>query len=257
MASRSVALITGASRGIGAATARELARRGYALALTARSADALAALVAELQRGGCQALAIPADLCAPAAAETIVNAAHDHFGRVDVLINNAGVGSGGRTISHVADEDIERMMATNLHAPIALTRAILPSMIERRSGAIIFVASIAAHIGLPTSVIYAASKFGLRGFAIGLRREVARCGVHVTLVSPGFIDTDMAKALGGTPKAPPELVAKTIARALTHPRREFFVPRYYRLAIWLDRACPGFFDWALGRLASRRYRDPL
>ena len=244
---RPVALVTGASRGIGAAAARELARRGYALALAARSVGGLQALAAELSAAGSPALPIPTDLCRPEEVERLARLALGHFGRVDVLVNNAGLGGSGRRLMRLADDDIEATLATNLHAPIALTRALLPGMLERRRGAVIFIASIAAHVGLPASSLYCTTKFGLRGFALTLRRELLRSGVGVTIVSPGFIDTDMTSWLRGFPKAPPELVARVIADAIERPRREVIVPGYYRLGIWLERALPWLADVALSR----------
>jgi short-subunit dehydrogenase len=248
---RPIALITGASRGIGAATARELARRGYALALAARTATDLQALAAELSAHGSPALPIPTDLRRPEQVTRLARIALDHFGRVDALVNNAGVGGNGQPFAYADEDAIHTSLAVNLEAPIALTRALLPGMLERRRGAIVFIASIAGHIGLPTATPYSATKFGLRGFAIGLRREVLRQGVGVTIVSPGFIDTDMTAWLRGFPKAPPDLVARAVADALTCPRRELIVPGYYRLAIWLERKLP----WLADALLSRRGRD--
>lgn len=243
-----VALITGASRGIGAAVAHELARRGYALALAARSQHALLTLAAQLTRSGSPALPIPTDMQEPEQIDRLVRLVFAHFGRVDVLVNNAGIGGAGRRFARTSAADIDAMLATNLAAPIRLTRAVLPHMLARRSGAIILIGSVAGQIGLPTSALYSASKFGLRGFALGLRREVARAGVHVTLVAPGFIDTTMTTWLRGVPKEPPSLVARAVAEAIEHPRREIFVPGYYRLFVWLDRLAPGLIDLAL-RLA--------
>jgi short-subunit dehydrogenase len=248
---RPVALITGASRGIGAATARELARRGYALALAARTTTDLQTLAAELHALGCPALPIPTDLRRPEEVARLARIALGHFGRVDVLVNNAGIGVKNGLFAHMDDDDIHTVMATNLTAPIALTQALLPGMLERRSGAIVFIASVAGHIGLPKSVLYSASKFGLRGFALGLRREMQRYGIGVTIVSPGFIDTAMTAWLRGFPKAPPELVATAIADAIVRPRRELVVPGYYRLLIGLERMLPWLAD-ALLRWRGRR-----
>jgi len=244
--SRPVALVTGASRGIGAATARELARRGYALALAARSAGPLATLAGELARTGTPALPFPTDMRSSSDLRRLVELALGHFGRVDALIHNAGIGGAG-PVARMPPDTAIATLETNLLAPIELTRALLPQMLERRRGAIVFVASVVGHIGLPASAVYSASKFGLRGFAIGLRREVQRRGVGVTIVSPGFIDTDMTRWLRGFPKAPPELVARVIARSLQQPRREVVTPGAYRLAIWLERWLPWLADAALSR----------
>jgi short-subunit dehydrogenase len=248
MNQRPVALITGASRGIGAATARELGRRGYALVLAARSADALTRLAGELSRSGCPALPIPTDVCQLDQVRRLAHLAREHFGQIDVLINNAGIASGD-VVTRIPDAAIDVQIATNLLAPIALTRALLPGMLARRGGAIIFVASVAGHIGLPTSATYSATKFGLRGFAIGLRREVAHYGVDVAIVSPGFIDTAINEARRPLPKAPPERVARVIADLIERPRREVFTPGYYRLFVWLDRLAPGLIDLVLRQRA--------
>ena len=239
-----VALITGASRGIGEATARELARRGYALALAARSAGRLETLAAEISRAGTPALPIPTDLCNLEAVHRLARLALARFGQVDALIHNAGIGGHG-AVARLADGDAAATIATNLLAPIELTRALLPKMLDRGSGRIVFVASVAGHIGLPASATYSASKFGLRGFAHGLRREVARYGVGVTIVSPGFIKTDMTRWMGDLPLPGPALVARAIAGALERPRRELFVPGYYRLPVWLEHLLPGLADLAL------------
>src|SRR5438128_4477077 len=235
---RPVALITGASRGIGAATARELARRGYGLALAARSTTDLQALAAELSASGSPALPIPTDMRRPEELRRLARLTLDHFGRVDALVNNAGIGGNDRPVVRLADEDIDSTIETNLLAPITLTRALLPGMLERRSGAIVFIASVAGHIGLPTSALYSTTKFGLRGFANALRREVRRQGVCVTIVSPGFIATAMTEGIRGIPMPSPDRIARTVADALVHPRREVVVPGYYWLAIWLERMLP-------------------
>jgi NAD(P)-dependent dehydrogenase (short-subunit alcohol dehydrogenase family) len=239
-----VALITGASRGIGAATARELARRGYALALAARSAGPLATLAAELSRGGTPALPIPTDLRSPDELQRLARLALAHFGRVDALIHNAGIG-GDRQVAQMDGATVATIIDTNLRAPIELTRVLLPGMLERRRGAIVFVASVLGHIGMPSSPIYSASKFGLCGFAHSLRREVAHRGIGVTIISPGLIKTDMTRWMGDLPFPGPEIVACAIADALVRPRRELFVPRAYRLLVWLEHLLPGVADMAL------------
>ena len=244
--SAQVALITGASRGIGAATARALARRGYALVLAARSAGPLEALAAELSRSGAPALPIPTDLRSLDEIQRLARLALAHFGRVDVLIHNAGIG-GDRPIARVDGPTVAAIIDTNLRAPIELTRALLPNMLERRRGTIIFVASVVGHIGMPSSAIYSASKFGLRGFAHGLRREVAQRGVGVTIISPGFIKTDMTRWMGDLPFPGPQIVARAIVSAIARPRREVFVPRYYRLLVWLEHLLPGVADAVLRR----------
>jgi short-subunit dehydrogenase len=238
-----IALITGASRGIGEATARELARRGYALALAGRSAGQLETLAGELTRAGTPALPIATDLRSPAELQRLANMALGHFGRVDALILNAGIGGAGR-IARMPADAAAATIETNLVAPIALTHALLPQMLQRRHGAIVFVGSVAGRIGLPGSAVYSASKFGLRGFADGLRREVAPHGVGVTLVAPGFIRTAMTERIR-IPLPGPAVVARVIANAIERPRREVFVPGYYRLLVWAAQLAPGLADLAL------------
>jgi short-subunit dehydrogenase len=243
-----VALITGASRGIGAATARELARRGFALALAARSAGPLQALAAELSRAGAPTVPIPTDLRGAEDVRRLARLTLAHFGRVDALIHNAGVGGSG-AVARMSEGTPEATITTNLLAPIELTRLLLPQMLERRSGRIVLIGSIAGHIGLPGSAIYSASKFGLRGFADGLRREVAHRGVGVTLVSPGFIKTEMTRWMGDLPLPGPEIVARAVAKAIEHPRREIVVPGYYRAAVWAANLMPWLADVVLRRRA--------
>jgi short-subunit dehydrogenase len=243
---RPVALVTGASRGIGEATARELARRGYALALAARSVDPLQRLAADLSRAGAPALPLPTDMRDLGEVRRLARLALEQFGRVDALIHNAGVGGSG-SVARMTEGTPEATLNTNLVAPVELTRLLLPQMLERRGGAIVFIASIAGHIGLPASATYSASKFGLRGFADGLRREVAHRGIGVTVISPGFIRTEMTKWMGNLPFPGPEIVARAVARALVRPRREIVVPGYYRAAVWAAALLPGLADAALRR----------
>jgi short-subunit dehydrogenase len=245
MQTRKVALVTGASRGIGEATAHELAARGYALVLAARSVEPLQHVAADLIRAGASALAVPTDMSRMAEVERLARIALAQFGRVDVVVQNAGVGGSGKTLLDLEDAQVDALLDTNLTAPILLTRLLLPQMIERGSGSIIFIASVAGSIGLPTSTIYSASKFGLRGFALGLRREVGHKGVGVSIISPGFIETAMTEHLRTIPMAQPELVARAIANAIKRPRREQFVPGYYRLLVSLERSAPWLLDGAL------------
>lgn len=249
MSTPPVALITGASRGIGAATARELARRGYALVLAARSAGPLADLAGELGRRGAPALPIAADLCSAAEVGRLAAATLGVFGRVDVLIHNAGIGGAG-PVARMDGAAATATLATNLIAPIELTRLLLPHMLARGSGAIIFISSVAGSLGIPGSSVYSASKFGLRGFAESLRREVARRGVGVTIISPGFIRTALTADLR-LPMPGPALVARAGARAIEHPRREVFVPSYYRPLVWAAQALPWLADLALQRPRRR------
>lgn len=240
-----VALVTGASRGIGAATARELARRGYALVLAARSQQRLEELAQECRQSGVAALVVPTDLSSMADVERLAQIALHHFGRVDLVIHNAGLGGSGKLLAQTDPHAIRQLLAVNLEAPVALTRALLPHMIERGSGSFVFVGSVVGRVAVPTSVAYSASKHGLRGFALALRREVRRYGIDVTLVAPGFVATDMTARLRGIPKVTPERVARVIADAAVQPRREIVTPWYYRPICTLEMLFPWAIDVAL------------
>ncbi len=236
-----VALVTGSSSGIGAATARELARRGARVVLAARRADLLDAQAEAIAAAGGEAIAIPTDVTDTAQIEALVARATAHYGRIDILVNNAGIGS-LRTFAAMSREDIERMLDTNLRGVVLLTHAVLPGMLERRHGAIIAVASVAGHVAVDP--IYSATKYAMRGFSLSLRRQLAGSGVSVSVVSPGFIRSNMTSRsrlrLPG-----PEIVATAIADLVTHPRREVVRPRYYRPAIWAERALPWLADRVL------------
>jgi short-subunit dehydrogenase len=251
-----VALVTGASRGIGAATARELARRGCALVLAARSEDDLTRLAGDLTRRGTPALPVATDMADVDQVSRLADAALTRFGRVDVIVHNAGIGDKNRRLFEESDPAYtRRMLDVNLANPIALTRRLLPQMLERRRGSIVFVASVAGHISLPMSTIYSATKSGLRGFAGSLRRELLSTGVNVSVIAPGFIDTAMTANLRPLPMPGPESVARKIADLVEQPRREVVTPGFYQLGIAIERWFPALVDLAvrpLVRGARRR-----
>jgi short-subunit dehydrogenase len=242
-----VALVTGASSGIGAATALELAQRGVRLVLAARRAEELTAVAHTIQTGGGEVIAVPTDVTDARQVARLVQRAVEAFGRVDVLVNNAGIGSRESLVKTSPDE-VTQIVGVNLLGAMLLTRAVLPGMVERRHGAIISVASVSGLIA--TDPLYSATKFGLRGFSLGLRRELLGTGVSVSLVSPGFIRTPLtARRRARMPG--PEIVARAIAGLVLHPRREVVVPRRYRFAVWAERALPSLADRAI----SGRRRD--
>ena len=230
-------IVTGASSGIGAATAIELARRGAKVALAARRQEELAGVERAITAAGGDALAVPTDMTDEEQVQRLVERVTTAYGRVDALINNAGIGGEG-ALAEVAPEEIARTVNVNLLAAMLATRSVLPGMVERRHGAIVCVASVAGHVAV--SPVYSATKFGLRGFSLSLRRELHGTGVSVSLVSPGFIRTPLT---GNRRRLPgPEIVARAIADLIAHPRREVVVPGYYRLAIWAERFLPGLVD---------------
>ncbi|MGV9329310.1 SDR family NAD(P)-dependent oxidoreductase [Streptosporangium sandarakinum] len=236
-------LITGASSGIGAATARAMAAAGARLVLAGRDPGRLDAVAA-----GTGGRALAGDLVTDAA--DLARRA----GPVDVLVANAGAGWAG-PLETMPDDAIERLVAGNLTAPIRLTRLLLPAMVERGRGHVVFVASIAGAVGVPGEAVYAATKAGLLCFAESLRYELR--GVGVSVVLPGVVDTPFFERRG-TPYArrwpvpiPAERVARAIVAAVERGRTESYVPGWLRFPARLRGAAPGPFRALAGLSAER------
>ncbi len=242
-------LLTGASSGIGEATARHLAPLGYALVLTARRADRLERLARDLDPAGTRVLTVTADVSMQADRERLIAAAIARFGRIDVLVNNAGVSI---EQGHWWDDpDPLRVLDVNLLAPIELSRLVLPAMRSRGSGQIVNIGSVAGRIA--THGMYSASKFGLRGFSLALRRELRGSGVNVSLVSPGFVRTELTEK-ARLPMPGPDVVARAVAAVLHRPRREVVAPAWYGPLSLIETVLPSLADRAVGRLMKQRYR---
>lgn len=258
-----VVIVTGASGGIGAATARELARHGATVVLAARRADELERLRNELESSGGRALAVQADVSRLDDIERLVQTTLESCGRIDVLVNNAGL-SPGKPIDAIEDERMSQVIAVNLLAPMRLTRAVVPHMRQQGGGIIINIGSVAGEVA--TNSTYAASKFGLRGFNDGMRRELRQAGIKVTLIAPGFIRTNMT-AGAKLPMPEPTVVARAVASAIRRPRRKIVVPWYYRPLMIIAKLLPVLADLVLGskafqssyrkrkRIAEQAYRQ--
>ncbi len=250
-----VILITGASSGIGEATARQFARLGYRVALAARRIGRLEAISAEIQAAGGQALAVATDVTKIADLERIMQATLKRFGRLDVLFNNAGFGRLDWLETLDPVEDIEAQIQVNLLGVIQATRLALPEMIAQRRGHIINMASIAGLIGTPTYSIYAASKFAIRGFSEALRREVGVYGIRVSVIYPGGVATEFkthTRARRKTGLTTPnrlrlssEQVAEAVWQVVQHPRRNVILPPIYRLGVLVNALSPGIVDWVI------------
>jgi short-subunit dehydrogenase len=235
-----VVVITGASSGIGEATARLLASHGHQLVLAARRLDRLEALQKELS-AVTQVLVVQTDVADPAQVVLLVQRAEEHFGRIDVWVNNAGVGPRSPWWEQDA-ADVQRVVNINLVAPMVAVQALLPGMKAQGRGHIINVASVAGHIG--TNGPYSATKWGLRGLSESMRRELKPFGIKVSVVSPGFIATEMTR--GNDMKMPgPEVVARVMLKLIERPRREVIVPGWYRPVAWLARTFPFLADWMM------------
>lgn len=224
-----IIVLTGASSGIGEATARQLAQEGHTLVIAARRLERLQALAAELQT---EVHVFQADLAKPDQVKALAQFAAERCGRIDVWINNAGIGGSSNPHSWEVDW-FEQILDTNLLSPIVSVAAAVPYM--KGKGHFINIASVAGHIG--TAPLYSATKFGLRGFSEGLRRELEPQGIKVSIVSPGFVRSEMTAARGLNLPGP-EIVAKAISNVIKRPRREVVVPGWYRALIWLERLMP-------------------
>ena len=189
-----VALVTGASRGIGEAIARRLAAEGAAVLAAARTAEALERVVAEIAAAGGQAAAVPLDLCDAASIESAAKAALSAHGQIDVLVNNAGV-TQDNLILRMSRESWDRVLATNLTGAFLLTQAVVKSMVKRRYGRIVNVTSVVGLMGNAGQANYAASKAGLVGFTKSVARELASRNVTCNAVAPGFIQTAMTEKM--------------------------------------------------------------
>ena len=184
-------LISGASRGIGAAAALRFAAAGYAVAVNYRAdADGAAAVVREIMANGGEAVAFCADVADAAAVEAMVNAVTARFGRIDVLVHNAGHAHQALFTDTTPDE-WRRMMAVHLDGAYHLAHAVVPPMVARHEGRILTVSSMWGQVGASCEVAYSAAKAGLIGFTKALAKEVGYSGVRVNCVSPGVVDTQM------------------------------------------------------------------
>ena len=248
-----VAVVTGASRGIGRATARALHERGAAVGLVARSGGELDALARELGSRAATATADVADRDQVGAAMTRLSAT---LGPVDILVNNAGVGAYASMLEE-APATFERLMRVNYLGTVYATLAVLDGMVARRKGHIVNVASVAGKLGAPFEAAYSASKFAVVGMSESLAAEVHPFGVAVSLVNPGPVDTDFTKARGvpfqrSVPRpVRPERVAELVLRAVEDDRFEQTVPRWLRTGSIARAIAPSLYRRGLFRDSAR------
>lgn len=222
-------LVTGASSGIGAATARMLAERGATVAIVARRADRLEEVLADCRRDAPDSAMWAVDLGDLDAAERVALEAWDRFGRLDALINNHAMPK-RRHASAITAAEVEEVLRVNFLAPVRMTLAVLPRMLERNAGAIVNVSSMGGRLGIINETAYCASKFALTGWSEALAVDLHGTGVKVRLVNPGPIDTeiwdrpDNEKARYEGPKYPPAIVAEAIIDAIEGEGFERYVP---------------------------------
>jgi 3-oxoacyl-[acyl-carrier protein] reductase len=194
-----VAVVTGASRGIGRQTALTLAGAGAAVVLTSRG-DAAEAVAAEVTAAGGQAVALAADVTDAEAVQRVIGTTLERFGRIDILVNNAGI-TRDTLLLRMKRDDWDAVLATNLTGTFLCTQAVLKTMLKQRSGRIISISSVVGQSGNPGQTNYAATKAGIIGFSKALAREVASRAITVNVVAPGLIDTDMTRDISSDAQA--------------------------------------------------------
>src|SRR5262245_5771974 len=276
---RKVIIITGASAGIGAATARSLAREGASVVLSARRYERLEELKNEIEQAGGNAMIVPGDITSPQDRAWLVSETIREYGRIDGLVNNAGFGQRG-PIEMVPVENIRRNFETNLFSLIALTQLVLPIMRKQRSGRIVNISSVAGRVARPVSSVYDATKHALEAVSDGLRGELAPFGIQVVVIQPGFIITEFLEVANDTSRSildnpgpyavwfanfdasakrarkmagTPDDIAILVLRALSAKRTRirYAAPGHAKVALVLKRILPErIFDWALSRLSG-------
>ena len=258
------ALVSGASSGIGAAIARELAAQGAHVTLVARSREALGQVAAGIEAAGGRARVETADLSAVPAVEDLCRRVLAE-GPPDILVNNAGAGR-WLAVDETPPGEAARMMALPYLAAFELTRGLLPAMVERGSGRVVCMTSAAAYMHLPGATGYAVARWAMRAFAGQLRADLRRTGVGVTLVAPAEVDSPYfdhnpgsreriptaSMLLGGA--LTPEVVARDVARAIERDAKEVILPR--RAALVLRATPPPIVDWLVQRTGWKRSRQP-
>jgi NADP-dependent 3-hydroxy acid dehydrogenase YdfG len=245
-----VVVITGASAGIGRATALRLARDGARVVASGRRGDRLRALVDQIEAAGGQALAVVADVTREADMQRLVREAVERFGRLDVMICNAGFGVEG-SLNDVADEHMRRLLDVNYLGTFYAARAALQIFRQQDGGHLLFVSSIVGKRGVPQMGAYAATKFAQVGLAECLRAELAGSPIHLSVVFPISTDTEFHVVMQQTsgvasrargPRQSAEQVADAIAHGLVHPAPEIYPYRKARGLVLLNAIAPGFCD---------------
>lgn len=254
-----VAIITGASSGIGRATALAFAREGVQLVLAARREDRLREVAAAVEAMGVGSLVVPTDVAVERNVGIMVEEAIARFGRVDILVNNAGYGLFA-SVEDTTREDLWRIMQVNFMGAFYATRAVLPIMQRQRRGHIINVSSVVGRRGLPFSGAYCATKAAMVAFSESLRMELTGTGISVSVVCPAgtateFFDVAQTK-LGrrGRPIGPvqsAERVAQAVVQIARRPRPEIMTYKPARLLAVLNVFAPRIVDWGIGRMMKR------
>jgi short-subunit dehydrogenase len=253
-----VVLITGASSGIGRESAMEFAKLGANIVLVSRTKEKLEQVADELKKFNVTTLVCQCDVSKKDQVKEISKIVLEKFDSVDILVNNAGFAIYG-SVNDLSIDDIESQMETNYFGMVYCIKYFLPSMLDKKSGHIVNVASVAASFGLPGIASYCASKFAMLGFSEGLKHELKNSGVGITVVSPIMVRTNFFQhpSFEKMPKFSPtslssKTVAKSILKAANSPRLEIIVPSLVRGAVWLKTTFPYFINPILGRTFKKQ-----
>ncbi len=250
-----VVIVTGASSGIGEATARKFGSAGAKVVLAARRVDKLQSLAQEINAmgTGAETLVVQADLSELENIQAMITQTLEKYGRIDVLVNNAGFGRLDWLENLDPIKDIQGQMDVNVMGVIQTTRQVLPVMMKQRAGGIINICSMAGLVGTPTYTIYAASKHAVHGFSEALRREVKPWGIDVSVIYPGGVLTEFAQKAGikrktnvSTPKfmvLTAEQVGEAVIKLVHHPRRMLIIPWLWSVTVFMNKFLPGLVDY--------------
>jgi NAD(P)-dependent dehydrogenase (short-subunit alcohol dehydrogenase family) len=249
------AVITGATSGIGRETALEFARSGVNVVVAGRREERLQQLVSEIDSTGGHALGVVTDVAEQAQVEHLIESAVKRFGRIDTLVNNAGVAFAGR-FDQMTLEDFRRVMDVNFWGAVYASKAAVPRMLEQRGGGVIInVSSIFGKRGVPFQTAYCATKFALAGFSEALRTEVMSNGIDVSAIFPGAVETEIFESAsnqtgmevpGFVPKFPAKAMAKIIVQTARFPQPEVVMALDAQAINFFNTVAPGLMDLALG-----------
>jgi len=252
----STAVITGATSGIGRETAREFARAGARVVVAGRREERLQELVSEIDAKGGEALAVQTDVSDNTQVEQLVAKAAERFGRIDTLVNNAGVGIAAR-FEEQPLEDFRRVMAVNFWGAVYACKAVVPRMRAQPTGGVIInVSSILGKRGMPFETSYCASKFALAGFAEALRTEVMADGIDVSTIFPGAVESEIWESAANKtglempaflPRFPARGLARIIVRDARFPQPEVVIALDAQAINFFNTLVPGMMDFILGR----------
>lgn len=256
-----VVLITGASRGIGRAVALAFAREGALLVLAARSAEGLAEVEGEVRALGSEPLSVPTDVTSPEAVTALVDAAVSRFGRIDVLVNNAGIGKVGWVESAAFEDNVRQTMRASLFGMINVTQRVLPVLRRQGSGAIVNMSSVMGRKAFARFGSYAVVMHGVSAFSDSLRQEVADGGIRVSVVYPALTATDLLREAKEAEMPPPfrhmtplsaDDVARAVVAAVRQGKRRVVLPRRANMLLLGEALSPRIGDLIATALTKRR-----